>query len=202
MRDLEREGVESTYARVLKAAEGAAIATETTYKVDLITGVHAYLLNRPLSELMDRNLRAAGAPVWTEEEQAFARAIQEQTDKPTEGMFVGIEELPDEEQPAPGGSTDVAEVSRIVPTAKLRVASAPLDAPWHAWPVVASGGMSIGHKAMLTAARTLSGAALELLVSPDEIAEAKAEFNRKMDGKAYVSPIPRDQKPPVPDIGR
>lgn len=202
VRDLDRAGVESTYARVLKAAEGAAIATETTYEVDLITGVHAYLLNRPLSELIERNLRAAGAPQWTEDEQAFARAIQRETDKPEKGMFVGIGELPEQEQPAPGGSTDVAEVSRIVPTGKLRVASSPIDAPWHAWPVVACGGMSIGHKAMLTAARTLSGAAVELLVSPQVIAAAREEFDRKTDGTTYTSPIPQDQKPPVPDSGR
>ncbi len=202
VRDLERAGVESTYARVLKAAEGAAIATETTHQVHLTTAVHSYLLNRPLSELMDRNLRAAGAPEWTADEQAFARAIQEQTGKPTEGLFVGIGDLPEMELPAPGGSTDVAEVSRIVPTAKLRVASAPIDTPWHAWPVVACGGMSIGHSAMLTAARTLSGAALELLVSPAAIAAATVEFERKTEGKPYVSPIPQDQKPPGPDTGR
>jgi aminobenzoyl-glutamate utilization protein B len=117
-------------------------------------------------------------------------------------MFVGIGDLPEMELPAPGGSTDVAEVSRIVPTAKLRVASAPIDTPWHAWPVVACGGMSIGHSAMLTAARTLSGAALELLVSPAAIAAATEEFERKTEGKPYVSPIPQDQKPPVPDTGR
>jgi len=200
VRDLERKGVESTYAWVLKAAEGAAIATETTHKVFLTTGVHSYLLNRPLTELLDRNLQAAGAPEWTDDEQAFARAIQRETGKPEKGMHVGINEMPAEELPAGGGSTDVAEVSRIVPTAKVRVASAPVDAPWHAWPVVACSGMSIGHKAVVSAARTLGGAAVELLVSPDVIEAAQAEFDSKMAGAPYVSPIPRDQKPPVPPI--
>jgi aminobenzoyl-glutamate utilization protein B len=106
--------------------------------------------------------------------------------------------MPPEELPAQGGSTDVAEVSRIVPTAKFRVVSAPIDAPWHAWPVVACGGMSIGHKAMITAARTLGGAAVELLISPDVVQAAKAEFDRKMAGSTYRSPIPQDQKPPIP----
>jgi aminobenzoyl-glutamate utilization protein B len=198
VRDLERDGVETTYEWVLKAAEGAAIATQTTHKVTLTTGVHSYLLNRPITELLDRNLRAAGAPEWTAQEQEFARAIQSETGKPEKGLYEGIGALPDEEIPAQGGSTDVAEISRIVPTAKFRVASSPVDAPWHAWPVVACGGTSIGHKAMVTAARTLSGATVELLVSPDVVRAAKEEFDQRMAGAVYRSPIPQDQKPPIP----
>ncbi len=196
VRDLTREGVEETYARVLKAAEGVAMATETTHKVTLITAVHSYLLNRPVSELLDRNLNAVGAPDWTEQEQAFAKAIQAATGKEEKGMFVGVKAMPDAEVPAQGGSTDVAEVSRIVPTAAMRVASSPDDAPWHAWPVVACGGMSIGHKAMLTATKTLSGSILEAMVSPELIAAAKAEFDTKTDGKPYKSPLPEGQKTP------
>ena len=99
--------------------------------------------------------------------------------------------------PASGGSTDAAEVSRLTPTGKLRVACAPLDSPWHAWPVVACSGTSIGHKSLLCAARTLGGATAELLVSPEVIAAAKAEFQKKTKGKPYVCPIPVDRKPPI-----
>jgi len=197
VRDLDRAGVQSTYERVLKAAKGAAIATETRHEVDLITGVHAYLLNRPLTELIDRNLKLAGAPAWSKGEQAFARKIQQATGKPEEGLFVGIAKMPAEEQPAPGGSTDVAEVSRLVPTAKLRVASAPIGTAWHAWPVVACSGTTIGHKALRCAARTLGAAAVELLVRPALIQAAQAEFARKTKGKPYVCPIPVDRKPPI-----
>jgi aminobenzoyl-glutamate utilization protein B len=198
VRDLEREGVEHAYAWILKAAEGAALATETTHEVHLTTGVHSYLLNRTLAEVLDRNLRLEGGPHWTEEEQAFARAIQRATGKEEKGMHVGVDSLPADEIPAQGGSTDVAEVSRIAPTAKIRVASSPLDTPWHAWPVVAAGGMSIGNKAMLAAARTLAAAAVELAVAPEVVEAARAEFEERMGGERYQSPIPADQKPPVP----
>ena len=201
VRDLDRDGVEHAYQWILRAAEGAALATETTHEVTLTTGVHSYLLNRTLVEVLDRNLRAAGAPEWTEEEQAFAREIQRATGKEEEGMFVGIDSLPAEEVPAQGGSTDVAEVSRIAPTAAINVASAPVDAPWHAWPVVATGGMSIGHKAMLTAARTLAATIVEIAVTPSIVDGARAEFLERTDGQPYVSPLPEGQAPPVPDAG-
>ena len=198
VRDLYRPGVESTYAWVLKTAEAAALATETTHKVTLTTGVHSYLLNRPLTEMLDRSLHAAGEPQWSEDDHEFARAIQRELDKPEEGMFEGIKEMPAEEQPAGGGSTDAAEVSRIVPTAKMRVATWPIGSPGHAWPVVACSGRSTGHKSMLFAARVLGGAAAELMISPDVIAAAKAEFERKTEGNPYGSPIPVYQKPPIP----
>jgi aminobenzoyl-glutamate utilization protein B len=198
VRDLERDGVDHAYRWILKAAEAAALATETTHEVHLLTGVHSYLLNRPLAEVMDRNIRLVGAPRWTEEEQAFAREIQRATGKEEKGMATEIEPLPAEEIPAQGGSTDVAEVSRIAPTANLSVASAPEDAPWHAWPVVATGGMSIGHKAMLTAARTLAGAAIELALSPEIVEAARADFQERTGSSPYVSPVPADQAPPLP----
>jgi aminobenzoyl-glutamate utilization protein B len=201
VRDLERDGVDHAYAWMVKAAEGAALATETTHEVTLLTGVHSYLLNRTLVEVLDRNLREVGAPEWTEVEQAFARRIQRETGKEEKGMYVGIKPLPDEEVPAQGGSTDVAEVSRIAPTAKIRVASSPQETAWHAWPVVAAGGMSIGHKAMMTAARTLAATAVELAASPDLVASARAEFEERTAGQPYESPIPADQAPPIPEAG-
>ncbi len=76
-----------------------------------------------------------------------------------------------------------------------------MDAPWHAWPVVATGGMSIGHKAMLTAARTLAATIVELAVSPEIVAQARAEFDERTDGEPYQSPIPADQAPPLPEPG-
>jgi aminobenzoyl-glutamate utilization protein B len=48
-----------------------------------------------------------------------------------------------------------------------------------------------------TAARTLSGALLELFAAPELVAAARAEFGRQTAGKPYVCPIPADQQPPI-----
>lgn len=196
VRDVDRAGVEATYARVLRCAEGAAIATDTEHRVELTTAVHDYLLNRTLSELLERNLQAAGAPAWSEADHAFAKAIQRAEGVAETGMFTGIKAFPGRELPATGGSTDVAEVSRITPTAKLRVASSPEETAWHAWPVVACGGGPIGHEALRVAARALGAAAAELLVSPDVLRSARDEFAGKTAGARYVSPIPEGQAVP------
>ena len=41
-----------------------------------------------------------------------------------------------------GGSTDVGDVSWLVPEIRLRATTAPKDTPWHSWAVVACGGFA------------------------------------------------------------
>ncbi|MGI9246826.1 MAG: amidohydrolase, partial [Steroidobacteraceae bacterium] len=147
LRDWKRDEVESMLARVRKLADGAATMTETTGTVTVQGGDWDMLVNEAGARLLYANLLWVGPATYTQAEQAFARQIQQATGVPQVGMFEGIQPL--EGQQPEGGSTDVADVSWIAPTLNLTVATAPQDAPWHAWPVVATGGMSIGHKGML-----------------------------------------------------
>ena len=110
-------------------------------------------------------------------------------------MFEGVKPLAGQE--AEGGSTDVADISWIAPTLHVSVATSPVDAPWHAWPVVATGGMSIGHKGMVQAAKVLAATMVDLYEQPRELAAVQAEFEAKKGttvSKAYVA----DGPPPVP----
>ncbi|MFQ5604806.1 MAG: amidohydrolase, partial [bacterium] len=152
VRDINREEVQKYYQRILKIAEGAALATETTHKVHLITGVHEYLLNRPLQEAMQKNLELVGPPKFSETDQEFARTLQRNVGKEEKGFNAKIEPLADEPGPPEGGSTDVAEVSWIVPTAGFRVATAAESVPWHSWATTACHGTEAARKAAVVAA--------------------------------------------------
>ena len=85
----------------------------------------------------------------------------------------------------------------MVPTLHVTVATAPKDAPWHAWPVVATGGMSIGHKGLVQAAKTLAGSMVELYEQPPLIEEIRADFKRQKGDVVFKPYIP-DGPPPVP----
>ncbi|MHC4678141.1 MAG: amidohydrolase, partial [Planctomycetota bacterium] len=137
VRDINRDEVDKLYARILKIAEGAALATETTHKAHLMTAVHEYLLNRPMQEALQKNLELVGAPAFTDEEQEFARSLQRVLNKEEKGFNDKIKPLPDKPGEVKGGSTDVAEVSWIVPTAGFNVATAAEDIPWHSWAATA-----------------------------------------------------------------
>jgi aminobenzoyl-glutamate utilization protein B len=91
----------------------------------------------------------------------------------------------------------VADVSWIVPTLHFSVTTAPEAAPWHAWPVVACGGMSIGHKGMEHAAKALAATMIDLFEDASVRESVQAEFREKTRGHVYKPYIP-DGPPPVP----
>ena len=147
------------------------------------------------AELLQANLLWLGPVVYTEQEQAFAKQIQRATGTPEAGMFTGIKPL-DGQEPE-GGSTDVADVSWNTPTLNLTFATSPIAAPWHAWPVAATAGMSIGRKGMLQAARTLAATMVDLYEQPAALAAVQAEFKARKGNVTYTSYVPAGP-PPLP----
>lgn len=198
VRDSSRAQVDDHYAWLLQMAEGAALATRTTHRVFLNTGVYEYLFNRPLQEAMQRNLEAVGAPKWTDADHQFARAMQRVSDRPEKGLSTAVKPLMRGVEPLSGGSTDVADVSWINPTVGLEVATAGLDLPWHSWQTSASHGIPGASKAADVAAKVLAMTAVDLLTNPQLLAAAKAEFAKQTEGRPYRSAIPEGQKPPLP----
>ena len=127
----------------------------------------------------------------------FARAIQRNTGVEPVGLKGEVKPLDLDPGDPEGGSTDVADVSWNVPTIHMSVTTAAHGAPWHAWPVVATGGMSIGHKGMEYAAKALAATMVDLYEQPDQLNAMRKEFEEKTDGVEYKAFIP-DGPPPVP----
>lgn len=197
VRDIDRASVEEDYERVLKVIEGAAKMTETTYKVHFISGVYEMLPNRTGNELVYSNLLLVGAPKFTDEEQEYAKEIQRNMGLKEQGLSTKIELFRLPQRSWGGGSTDVAEVSWLTPTTALGVATKPLGTPGHHWSIVACGGMSIGHKGMITAAKVMAASGIELFSHPEIISKMRKELMEKKKGRKYQSPLPPALKPPV-----
>jgi aminobenzoyl-glutamate utilization protein B len=194
-RDWKRDEVEALLARIRKIADGAALITETTVNVQVQAGSWELLNNLEGARLLDANVRWIGSPVYTKEEDEFAKKIQRATNVAEVGMDRNIRALVGQGQE--GGSTDVGDVSWVVPTLHLTVATSPLDAPWHAWPVVATGGMSIGHKGMIVASKSLAATMVDLFEQPQALRKVRAEFELKKGATVYKAYLP-DGPPPVP----
>jgi aminobenzoyl-glutamate utilization protein B len=195
LRDFKRSEVEGLLARARKLADGAAAMTETTATVTVQGGSWEVLVNETGERLLQSNLLWLGPPVYTADEQAFARQIQRATGVPELGMTTEVKPL--EGQEAQGGSSDVGDISWIAPTLHVTIATAPVGAPWHAWPVVATGGMSIGHKGMLRASKTLAATMVDLYEQPQALAAVQAEFKTKKGDVNYKAYVPAGP-PPVP----
>ncbi len=196
VRDSSREGLIPVYDRLQEMVEGAAIMANVDYNINLISGVHEILVNRTGSAAMQKNLETLGSISYTEEEQDFARKIQEATGKPQIGLVSKIEPMEETLEHSMGGSTDVGDVSWVVPTIRLRATTAPNGTPWHSWAVVAAGGMSIGHKGMAYAAKALSMTMVDLFTNPELVASVKEEFKEKKGDYVYKGFVP-DGPPPI-----
>jgi aminobenzoyl-glutamate utilization protein B len=198
VRDTKRSGMMPVYERVQKMAEGAAIMANVDYKISLISGIYEVLVNRAGAEVMQHNLELLGPISYTPEEIAFGKKIQEATDKPQVGMDSDIRPLEETKENPGGGSTDVGDVSWNVPNINLGVTTAPKDTPWHSWAVVACGGMSIGHKGLLQAAKALGMTMVDLFENPKLVEKIKAEYKQRKGDEVYEAIIP----PGPPPIGK
>ena len=194
VRDKDREGVDKVYRRVLKIAEGAALMTETTHKVTFRTGMHGMLTNRTVAELVYKNLNYVGIPSFTPEQQQFAKSLQKAFGVEETGFSDRIEPF---EEGSIAASSDVAEVSRLVPTATLNTACRPLGTPGHSWAVVACCGSDVGFRGMKVAAKTMAASAVEALLDPRIIEKAQQEFKEQTAGSAYQSPLPLGHEVPL-----
>jgi aminobenzoyl-glutamate utilization protein B len=197
LRDSKRTGVEELLARVRKIAEGASLMAEVESKLSIAGGDYELLVNMAGARLIHSNLTWLGPIQYTNEEQEFARAIQRTTGVEVRGLNGAIQPLEEPKGEPSGGSTDVADVSWIVPTLHLSVTTAPEGAPWHAWPVVACGGMSIGHKGLAQAAKALATTMVDLFEDAKTREAIQAEFKSQTKGHTYKPYIP-EGPPPVP----
>jgi len=198
VRGKDRAEVDEVYQRVLKISEGAALMSGTTHEIYLITGVYNKLVNRAVARVLHKNLEFVGAPQFTEQEQELARGIQKSLGKKDQGMSTRIKPLEEPKGYSGGGSTDVADVSWIVPTATLNTACFPLESPAHSWAVTTCSGSSIGFQGMMAAAKTIAAAGIEVFMDPKIIQDARAEFKEQTRGFTYKSAVPQDQKPRIP----
>jgi len=189
--------VKEVWERFEKAAQGAALGTGTKMEVEVVNGVYALLPNESLARAIDANLRRVGGVTYTPEERRFADRLAttllgDRVDVVAEAARV----VPFAQSDA-GGSTDVGDVSWVVPNSGLSTATWVPGTPAHSWQAVAAGGMSIGHKGMINAAKTLAMSVQDLMTKPELVAAARAEFDRKRGAGFVYAPLIGDRKPPL-----
>ena len=182
--------------RVLKAAEGAAMGTGTRVEHEVIHGIYSLLPNDVISRVMDANLRSVGGVRYDDAEHEFATKIREMLNAPD--IQLGSErEIQPYELKRAGGSTDVGDVSWVVPAAGLNTATWVPGTSAHSWQAVAAGGTGIGTKGLLLAAKVLAMTAVDLYTNPALIQDAREEFERRRGpGFQYESHI-GDRAPPL-----
>ncbi len=187
------------WKRVEDIAKAAAQGTGTTVDWEVIHGNHSVLPNVALAELMHNSLAQFGGFEYSRAEQKFADKISLSLGER------GVKAKGDEAKIYPfskainssGGSTDVGDVSWVVPTVGLRTATWVPGTSAHSWQAVAAGGTSIDHKGMLLAAKTMATTMIDLYQQPALIEKAKAEFDQRRGENFEYKALLGDRKPPL-----
>ena len=196
VRDITKEGLQPVYDQVRRMAGGAAIMANVEHKVSLISGIHDLLPNRTGGAIMQKNLEILGDIQYTQDEIDFALDMQKANGKPLIGIDGKIRPLRETLESPGGGSTDVGDVSYNVPVVSLAATTAPKGVPWHSWSVVASSGMSIGHKGMLHAAKALGMSMIDIYKDKKLREEIKKEFDERIGDYNY-DPYLNPGPPPI-----
>ncbi len=196
--------------RVKKIAEGAALMTETKVNMQVVSAVSNLLGNTPLENAMHDNLQRLGPPPFDEADRAFARKIQGTlTEEDIESSFrrAGMpmkdvplcdEIVPLDAKSAPMmGSTDVGDVSWVVPTVQARGATYAIGTPGHSWQLTAQGKMPAAHTGLVHVAKVMAGTAVDALHDEVLIARARADHQARTAKAPYVCPLPADVEPPI-----
>jgi len=195
VRHPKRDQVVSIFERLVKAAKGAAMGTETNVDYEIIGGTHDLLINRTLAENMQQNLEKVGGVQYSAEEIAFGKKLQSSfTFKAPEIEKAATVKPLQATIDAGGGSTDVGDVSYAVPTVGMEAATWIPGTPAHSWQAVACGGTEIGTKGMMVAAKTMTLTVIDLFTQPALIEKAKAEFKEARGDYQYKALL-GDRKP-------
>jgi aminobenzoyl-glutamate utilization protein B len=199
-RDSSAEGALKLFEQAKKIAEGAALMTNTSVSVDVMSAVWPLRSNRTLAELFQREIELVGVPDWTKEEDDLARAVQAKARVPVEGLKRTIDELKSQAVQE-AAANDAGDVSWKVPMVKFFFSASIPHINFHHWTAGVPLATSIAHKGALAGAKVMAAAIVECLKNPAIVAEAKRTFKDEIGEVEYRPLLPADQKPPV-DLNR
>lgn len=209
--------VKKLYERMCDIAKGAALITGTTVTIKQVAAYSDIINNDTLNDMVQESLEKVMPIGYTEEELEYARKFQGViTDLDREGLVAMANEIGGKDKKTEmmemplwdfivdkntryggGGSSDVGDVSWVVPLGQVYTNCYAAGTAMHSWQSTAQGKSSIAHKGMLTAAKVLACVGAELLMKPELVEQARADWKDELNGETYPNPLPEGAKPEI-----
>ncbi|MGO4571497.1 M20 family metallopeptidase [Microvirga sp. 2TAF3] len=210
IRAMDLPGMLELVERVHKIAQGAALMTETSVEMRIVSAVSNTLGNKPLEHALHNAMEELGPPPFDEADREFARQIratlsaqeiasvyravgQPQTDAPLANSLVPL----DTPRKPMIGSTDIGDVSWVVPTVQAHAPTVAIGTPFHTWQVVAQGKAPAAHKAMVHVAKAMAATGMAAITDATLLAAAKTDLREQTRTTPYVSPLKSGVEPPL-----
>ncbi len=193
------ERLEDMYKRVVDCAKAGALAAGVELaSMQVVSAIHQRHANKAAAELFQKNIELVGMPAWSEEEHAFAKALQKELGAEQKGMPLAIDKLeaPRGGQFTGGGSSDVGDVTLIAPTATIGFPGSVPGSIGHHWSAVACFYGSTAWKGLNAGAKAIASSTIDLLTKPEELAKLRKEFDEYGKTHPYKPFLPADANPP------
>ncbi len=194
-REATAEKTRALFEKAKRIAEGAAIMTDTSYSVNVLSAVWPTRANRTLAEVIQANVEQIGMPQWEEGEQKLVCDLQAKINKKAAGMPTQI--MPLKECVQSVSANDSGEVSWVVPTGLITFPSNIPGVSYHHWSAGVSLATTIAHKGAVAGAKAMAASALDLFMDTKLVAQAKETFKAEIGDTEYRPLLPPDQKPPL-----
>jgi aminobenzoyl-glutamate utilization protein B len=177
-----------------KTADAAAMMTDTTVEHKILGYAAPNFGNKPMAELAYANIQAVGMPKWSQDDQTFAKSVQE-------AQHFTIAPLPDKIPPITmmmpsttglptgGGSDDIGDIMWTVPTITIFYPSNVPNTIGHNVTSAMAEATPIAHKGAIAGAKAVAFTVLDLMTSPEDLAKAKKYFDEDQQKFDHYAPL-------------
>ncbi|RIV80468.1 amidohydrolase [Aurantiacibacter xanthus] len=173
-RERKFDSIRNLYETGNRIAEAAAMATDTTVTRRVLGYAAPQHGNKPMAELAQQYIEFVGMPEWTEADETFTRLAQEGLGRPVQPLTTEVSELrAPPEFSIGGGSDDIGDIMWAVPTITIRFPSNIPNMIGHHQTAAVAMATPIAHKGAVAGAKAVALTTLDLMMNPDELAEAK-----------------------------
>ncbi|MEM9683784.1 MAG: amidohydrolase [Pseudomonadota bacterium] len=199
IREITADGIRENFATLHRIAQGAAMMTDTKMTRRIIGAAYPRHFNRPIAEAMYTNIQGVGMPDWSEDDQTFARALQELMGaEEITGLSTELEDigapLP---EPKSGGSDDIGDISWNVPTVTLRFPSNVDGLQFHHWSSAMAMATPIAHKGATAGSKVVAATMIDMLTDPDLLEQAWTYFRDVQTANERYEPFIGPDDPPA-----
>jgi aminobenzoyl-glutamate utilization protein B len=202
-RELDYPHIKGMYELGNTVADAAAKMTSTTVDHHLVGSAWPPFFNKVIAEAQQKNIEAVGMPIWSESDQALAKALQKEIGAKVEGMKEKVEPLSEPvKNPRGGGSDDVGDISWNVPMVYLMYPANIPNLPGHSWANAVAMATPIAHKGSTAGAKVQAMTALDFLLQPELIKQAWDYFRNVQTKEIHYETFLSAEDKPALDMNK
>jgi aminobenzoyl-glutamate utilization protein B len=201
-REIDYPMIKELYELGNKMATAATMMTDTTVTQRIVGSAWPTHFNKVIAETQQKNIDVVGMPVWSEDDQTLAKALQKEIGAKVDGLKMKIKPLEPPKESRGGGSDDIGDISWNCPTVYLRFPANIPNLPGHAWPNAVAMATPISHKGATAGAKVQVMTALDFLLSPELVKQAWDYFNNVQTKEIKYQPLINPGDKPAIDLNK